>query len=160
MRSRLRLACGAFSYRGKGQRRSARSKRLVLRPSSLCFRHPRGPLSNHSCRLDQNGALKGAFLVHFARTAIHSCKMDQIAKPRGVDPETDAAYRFPQMRLIPPRLGTVKLKLVHATKITLIYLRKVQNVLSFLPFSQPPGRKLSTPSVPPATPPTARSRLW
>ena len=34
-----------------------------------------------------------------------------------------------------------------------IYLRKVQNVLSFLPFLQPSDRKLSTPSVPSATPP-------
>ena len=79
--------------------------------------------------------------------------MDQIAKPRGVDPETDAAYRFPQMRLIPPRLGTAKLKLVHATKITLIYLLKVQNVLSFLPYPRPSERKLSTLSVLPKTPP-------
>ena len=57
-------------------------------------------------------------------------------------------------------LGTAKIKIVRVTKITPIYLRKVQNVLSFLPFSQPSGRKLSPPSVPSATPPTARSRLW
>ena len=58
------------------------------------------------------------------------------------------------------RLGTAKPKLFHVTKITHIYLRKVQNVLSFPPFSQPSDRKLSTPSVPSATPPTAWSSLW
>ena len=58
------------------------------------------------------------------------------------------------------RLGTAKPKIVRVTKIIPIYLRKVQNVLSFLPFSQPSGRKLSTPSVPSATPSPRWPRLW
>ena len=135
MRNRYRLACGAFSCAGKGRRRSGCGERAVLRPSFLRSRHPRGPLSNHPCR------------------------MDQIVKPR------EPAGDWRDMQAPPDangfdRLDAAKPKLFHATKITPIYLRKVQNVLSFLPFSQPSGRKLSTPSVPSATPPTARSWLW
>lgn len=58
------------------------------------------------------------------------------------------------------RLGTAKPKIVHATKNTTIYLRKVQNVLSFSFFARSRKRKFSTLSVPSATPSPGWPRLW
>lgn len=58
------------------------------------------------------------------------------------------------------RLGAAKPKIVHATKNTPIYLRKVQNVLSFPFLTRLFGRKLSTLSVPSATPSPGWPQLW
>lgn len=181
MQNHYWLACGAFSCMGKDWQ-PPQSPFVQIGPEWRSLKGIFGPICTYG---------------------IHSCKLDQIAKPRGLAgdrvpncgvwtspappgivapeaapssrggqlstsrfrppwppprrwrapaprravgapgasqalaatwPEAGAAYKYPQMGLTPPRLGTDKPKLLYVTKNTLIYLRKVQNVLSFLLF--------------------------
>ena len=137
MRNRYWLACGAFSCTEKGQRHSGCGERPVLRPSFLCSHHPRGSFSKPFV---QNGP---------------DCQT-----PEGWPGAGTLPMQIPSDAVGLDRLGAAKPKLDHVTKNTTIYLRKVQNVLSFLLSRGPFGRMLSTLSVPHATPSPGWPRLW
>ena len=137
MRNRYWLACGAFSCAEKGQRHSGCVERPVLRPSFLCSHHPRGSFSKPFV---QNGP---------------DCQT-----PEGWPGAGTLPMQIPSDAVGLDRLGAAKPKIVHATKNTPIYLRKVQNVLSFPFLARLFSRKLSTLSVPSATPSPGWPRLW
>ena len=137
MRNRYWLACGAFSCAEKGQRHSGCGERPVLRPSFLCSHHPR---SSFSKPFVQNGP--------------------DFQTPEGWPEAGTLPIQIPSDAVGLDRLGATKPKIVHATKNTPIYLHKVQTVLSFPFLARFFGRKLSTLSVPSATPSPGWPQLW
>lgn len=137
MRTCYWLACGAFSCAEKGQRHSGCGERPVLRPSFLCSHHPRGSFSKPFV---QNGP---------------DCQTPEGWPGAGMLP-----MQIPSDAVGLDRLGAAKPKIVHATKNTPIYLRKVQNVLSFPFLARLFGRKLSTVWVPNVAHSSTLPQLW
>ena len=126
-----------FFMRGEGSATFRMRRTAGLRPSFLCSHHPRGSFSKPFV---QNGP---------------DCQT-----PEGWPGAGTLPMQIPPDVVGLDRLGAAKPKIVHATKSITIYLRKVQNVLSFLLSRGPLGRMLSTLSVPSATPLPEQPRLW
>lgn len=137
MRNRYWLVCGAFSCAEKGQRHSGCGERPVLRPSFLCSHHPRDSFSKPFV---QSGP---------------DCQTPE-GWPGGWHATHADSLRCSWAR----QTGHHQTKNRSRHKNTPIYLRKVQNVLSFSFLARLFGRKLSTLSVPSATPSPGWPRLW
>lgn len=137
MRNRYWLACGAFSCAEKGQRHSGCGERPVLRPSFLCSHHPRGSFSKPFV---QNGP---------------DCQT-----PEGWAGGWHATHADSLRCSWARQTGRRQTQNRSRHKNTPIYLRKVQNVLIFSFLARLFGRKLSTLSVPSATPSPGWPRLW
>ena len=157
MRNHYWLACGAFSCMGKDWQ-PPQSPFVQIGPNcqtpgigwrsraELWRMDKHGPAGNRRARGCSFFPWRSTIDLTIPSAVASASAMARASAPSGAGapgasqalaatwPEAGAAYKYPQMGLTPPRLGTDKPKLLYVTKNTLIYLRKVQNVLSFLLF--------------------------